>query len=119
MLPPALLQVHGDVFRPPIFPSWLAVFAGTGVQLFSMTVTTMIFALLGEFASHLATQQQLACAWRTRWQELTAASACAAAVPKQGRHGVCQPASTECAAPSIPTDIESFAERSCKEPCGV
>ena len=40
-------QVHGDVFRPPAYPSWLAVFVGTGMQLFSMTVITMIFALLG------------------------------------------------------------------------
>ncbi|GAB4822112.1 hypothetical protein N2152v2_009158 [Parachlorella kessleri] len=39
--------VHGDVFRPPVYPSWLAVFVGTGVQLFSMTVITMLFALLG------------------------------------------------------------------------
>jgi len=39
--------VHGDVFRPPRQASWLAVAAGTGVQLFSMTVITMIFAALG------------------------------------------------------------------------
>ena len=39
--------VHGDVFRPPAQPSWLAVSVGTGVQLFSMTLVTMIFAVLG------------------------------------------------------------------------
>lgn len=42
------MQVHGDVFRPPVHPSWLAVFVGSGVQLLSMTVITMLFALLGE-----------------------------------------------------------------------
>jgi transmembrane 9 superfamily protein 2/4 len=39
--------VHGDVFRPPPAASWLAVAVGTGVQLFSMTLTTTTFALLG------------------------------------------------------------------------
>lgn len=39
--------VHGDVFRAPSQPSWLAVAVGTGVQLFSMTLITTIFALLG------------------------------------------------------------------------
>lgn len=40
--------VHGDVFRPPVYASWLAVFVGTGMQIFSMTLITMLFALLGE-----------------------------------------------------------------------
>eukprot|EP00899_Mesostigma_viride_P019725 jgi/Mesvir1/27754/Mv07442-RA.1 len=39
--------VHGDVFRPPAFAGLLSVFAGTGVQLFGMTLITMVFALLG------------------------------------------------------------------------
>ena len=40
--------VHGDVFRAPAFsPMLLAVLAGTGVQVFAMTVATMSFALLG------------------------------------------------------------------------
>ena len=39
--------VHGDVFRPPAAASWLAVLAGTGVQLFGMTLVTMVFATLG------------------------------------------------------------------------
>lgn len=39
--------VHGDVFRPPSCPSWLAVHVGVGVQIFLMTVVTMVFALLG------------------------------------------------------------------------
>jgi transmembrane 9 superfamily protein 2/4 len=43
----SLLQVHGDVFRPPTYGSWLAVLVGTGVQLFSMTLVTMVFATLG------------------------------------------------------------------------
>ncbi len=42
-----LLQVHGDVFRPPSSSSLLSTFVGTGVQLFGMTVVTMIFAVLG------------------------------------------------------------------------
>lgn len=40
--------VHGDVFRAPEFsPMLLSVFAGTGVQIFAMTLSTMTFALLG------------------------------------------------------------------------
>ncbi|PSC68332.1 Transmembrane 9 superfamily member 4 [Micractinium conductrix] len=39
--------VHGDVFRPPAGGSWLAVLVGTGVQLFGMTLVTMVFATLG------------------------------------------------------------------------
>jgi transmembrane 9 superfamily protein 2/4 len=39
--------VHGDVFRPPPSGSWLAVLVGTGVQLFGMTLVTMVFATLG------------------------------------------------------------------------
>lgn len=41
------VQVHGDVFRPPSQSSLLAVFVGSGTQLFSMAVVTMIFAVLG------------------------------------------------------------------------
>ncbi|KAG5137094.1 hypothetical protein JHK82_021825 [Glycine max] len=39
--------VHGDVFRPPINSNLLCVYVGTGVQIFAMTLVTMIFALLG------------------------------------------------------------------------
>lgn len=39
--------MHGDVFRPPAGGSWLAVLVGTGVQLFGMTLVTMVFATLG------------------------------------------------------------------------
>lgn len=40
--------VHGDVFRPPEnHPMFLSVFAGTGVQIFAMSISTMTFALLG------------------------------------------------------------------------
>lgn len=39
--------VHGDVFRPPPYSSWLAVAVGTGTQILSMTVVTMSFAALG------------------------------------------------------------------------
>ncbi|KAK9697229.1 hypothetical protein RND81_08G023300 [Saponaria officinalis] len=39
--------VHGDVFRPPLNSSLLCVYVGTGVQIFAMTLVTMIFALLG------------------------------------------------------------------------
>jgi hypothetical protein len=42
-----LLQVHGDVFRPPVNASLLSTYVGIGVQLFGMTMITMIFALLG------------------------------------------------------------------------
>jgi len=39
--------VHGDVFRAPSHPMLLAVSVGNGVQVFAMTVITMIFAVLG------------------------------------------------------------------------
>lgn len=39
--------VHGDVFRSPTNPMLLAVFLGSGAQLFFMTGATIIFALLG------------------------------------------------------------------------
>jgi len=39
--------VHGDVFRPPSNAMFLAVSVGCGVQVFGMTLITMIFAVLG------------------------------------------------------------------------
>ena len=39
--------VHGDVFRAPKNPLLLSVFLGNGSQLFVMTGTTLVFALLG------------------------------------------------------------------------
>eukprot|EP00884_Botryococcus_braunii_P008276 jgi/Botrbrau1/1744/Bobra.0217s0002.1 len=39
--------VHGDVFRSPASADLLAVYVGTGVQLFGMALVTMIFAVLG------------------------------------------------------------------------
>ena len=39
--------VHGDVFRPPMQYGLLSVFSGTGVQIMSMSIALMIFAVLG------------------------------------------------------------------------
>eukprot|EP00947_MAST-08B_sp_MAST-8B-sp1_P002743 g2743.t1 len=40
--------VHGDVFRPPTWrPMLFAVFVGNGVQVFGMSIFTMVFAALG------------------------------------------------------------------------
>jgi len=39
--------VHGDVFRPPGNSLLFAVLVGSGIQVFSMTLITMTFALLG------------------------------------------------------------------------
>jgi len=39
--------VHGDVFRPPTRNELLAVYVGTGVQVFGMTLVTMVCAALG------------------------------------------------------------------------
>eukprot|EP00238_Polyblepharides_amylifera_P001201 CAMPEP_0196571056 /NCGR_PEP_ID=MMETSP1081-20130531/1228_1 /TAXON_ID=36882 /ORGANISM="Pyramimonas amylifera, Strain CCMP720" /LENGTH=636 /DNA_ID=CAMNT_0041887817 /DNA_START=68 /DNA_END=1978 /DNA_ORIENTATION=+ len=39
--------VHGDVFRPPEFSGTLSVYVGTGIQIFGMSVITMVFAVLG------------------------------------------------------------------------
>ena len=39
--------MHGDVFRAPAAAGLLATYVGTGVQLFGMSVVTMLFAVLG------------------------------------------------------------------------
>jgi len=39
--------VHGDVFRPPRGAMMLSVLVGTGVQTITMSVVTMLFAVLG------------------------------------------------------------------------
>jgi len=39
--------VHGDVYRTPQYPMLLSVYVGSGVQVFAMTVVTLIFACLG------------------------------------------------------------------------
>ena len=39
--------VHGDVFRPPPFRLLFSVLVGSGVQVFAMTLVTLVFALLG------------------------------------------------------------------------
>ncbi|KAF2077720.1 hypothetical protein CYY_000967 [Polysphondylium violaceum] len=40
-------MIHGDIFRPPARPMFLSVLIGSGVQVFFMTVVTMVFAVLG------------------------------------------------------------------------
>lgn len=42
-----ILQVHGDVFRPPANGSLLATYVGVGGQILGMSMVTMTFALLG------------------------------------------------------------------------
>jgi transmembrane 9 superfamily protein 2/4 len=39
--------VHGDVFRKPEYSTLLSVSVGSGMQVFGMTVVTLIFACLG------------------------------------------------------------------------
>mmetsp|Transcript_135274 Transcript_135274/g.201175 ORF Transcript_135274/g.201175 Transcript_135274/m.201175 type:complete len:626 (+) Transcript_135274:22-1899(+) len=39
--------VHGDVFRPPPFRMVLSVLIGSGVQVGTMSIITLVFALLG------------------------------------------------------------------------
>ncbi|GMH13727.1 hypothetical protein Nepgr_015568 [Nepenthes gracilis] len=39
--------VHGDVFKPRLYSTLLWVYVGTGVQVFGMTLFTVIFVLLG------------------------------------------------------------------------
>jgi len=39
--------VHGDVFRPPAMSNLFAVTMGTGMQIISMSMITMVFAALG------------------------------------------------------------------------
>lgn len=39
--------VHGDIFRPPKHKLILSVLIGSGVQIFFMTLVTILFALLG------------------------------------------------------------------------
>lgn len=39
--------VHGDVFRPPARSFWLCVLYGTGVQMFGMAASSIVFAMFG------------------------------------------------------------------------
>eukprot|EP00758_Cryptobia_borreli_P002338 Tbor_TRINITY_DN2956_c0_g1::TRINITY_DN2956_c0_g1_i1::g.1173::m.1173/K17086/TM9SF2_4; transmembrane 9 superfamily member 2/4 len=39
--------VHADVFRPPPYASMISILACTGVQIFFMCVTVLVFALIG------------------------------------------------------------------------
>lgn len=39
--------LHGDVFRPPEQSGWLCTLIGSGVQVFLMTMVTLLFAALG------------------------------------------------------------------------
>jgi transmembrane 9 superfamily protein 2/4 len=39
--------LHGDVFRPPEYAAWLCTLIGSGVQVFLMTLVTLLFAALG------------------------------------------------------------------------
>ncbi|KAH7108249.1 hypothetical protein BKA62DRAFT_681617 [Auriculariales sp. MPI-PUGE-AT-0066] len=39
--------VHGEVFRPPKYPSILAMFVGNGAQLIAMVTVTLGFSLMG------------------------------------------------------------------------
>lgn len=39
--------IHGDVFRPPAHGGLFSVLVGTGVQVFAMTLLTLMFAVLG------------------------------------------------------------------------
>ena len=43
-------QVHGDVFRPPVHFSLLAITVGSGVQIMCMAVGALLFACLGFFS---------------------------------------------------------------------
>ena len=40
-------QVHGDVFRAPVYSGIFAIVIGSGVQIISMTLLTLFFACLG------------------------------------------------------------------------
>jgi len=39
--------IHGEVFRPPAHGGLFSVLVGTGVQVFGMTLVTLVFAVLG------------------------------------------------------------------------
>eukprot|EP00761_Pharyngomonas_kirbyi_P011470 gb/GECH01011495.1/.p1 GENE.gb/GECH01011495.1/~~gb/GECH01011495.1/.p1 ORF type:complete len:667 (+),score=91.07 gb/GECH01011495.1/:1-2001(+) len=39
--------VHGDVFRPPSHFSLLSMLVGSGIQVFAMSLLTLVFAILG------------------------------------------------------------------------
>ncbi|KAA8492504.1 Transmembrane 9 superfamily member 7 [Porphyridium purpureum] len=42
--------IHGDVFRTPFFPEGLAFFVGVGTQIFTVSLATILFALIGFFS---------------------------------------------------------------------
>jgi transmembrane 9 superfamily protein 2/4 len=39
--------VHGDVFRPPVYPRLFASLVGSGVQILGMAIVTIFFSMLG------------------------------------------------------------------------
>lgn len=39
--------IHGDVFRPPAYGGFLSVLIGSGIQLMTMALVVLIFALFG------------------------------------------------------------------------
>ncbi len=39
--------LHGEVFRAPAYGGLFSILVGTGVQVFAMTLLTLIFAVLG------------------------------------------------------------------------
>ena len=41
-------QVHGDVFRPPSYPTLLTVMVGTGYQIATVVFLVTLFAIFGE-----------------------------------------------------------------------
>ena len=39
--------VHADVFRPPSYPMLISVMCGSGMQILTMSIFTIIFACMG------------------------------------------------------------------------
>lgn len=39
--------IHGDVFRPPLYPTFLVACLGSGIQIFCMVLIIIVFAMFG------------------------------------------------------------------------
>jgi len=49
-------QVHGDVFRRPAHLTSLAAFLGTGFQLSILTLTLIVFTIIGDLYTEYVMQ---------------------------------------------------------------
>lgn len=48
-------QIHGDVFRPPLYPLTFSVFVGTGAHVLAATFSVILFVMIGDLYTERGT----------------------------------------------------------------